>query len=49
MNLGVLMHWFPSESGTTQIEVSLFISSFYMLSYDQLTEVELTLTHHFSI
>jgi len=32
MNLGILMHWFPSES-TTQIEVSLFISLFFMASY----------------
>lgn len=32
MNLGVLMHWFPSES-SSQIEVSLFISLFLMPSY----------------
>jgi len=35
MNLGVLMHWFPSES-STQIEVSLFISPFLMASYQMI-------------
>jgi hypothetical protein len=32
MNLGVLMHWFPSEN-STQNEVSLSLSLSYMFSY----------------